>query len=77
MSEPREIDETAAVLEVVVDGAKCQGHNRCMAVCPEVFEADELGYSVVKLPRVGPELAERVRLAEANCPERAITVTST
>lgn len=75
MNEPREIDETAGILEVVVDGARCQGHNRCMAVCPEVFEADEFGYSVVKMPRVGPELAERVRLAEANCPERAIAVT--
>ena len=62
------------MLEVVVDGAKCQGHNRCMVTCPEVFEADEFGYSVVKMPRVGPELAEKVRLAEANCPERAITV---
>jgi ferredoxin len=75
MSEPGEIEETARMLEVVVDGAKCQGHNRCMAACPEVFEADEFGYSVVKMPRVGPELADRVRLAEANCPERAITVT--
>jgi ferredoxin len=65
----------ARILEVSVDGAKCQGHNRCMALCPEVFEADEFGYSVVKRPHVDPELAEKVRLAEANCPERAITVT--
>jgi ferredoxin len=70
------VDETP-MLEVVVDGAKCQGHNRCMAACPEVFEADEFGYAVVKTPRVGPELAEGVHLAEANCPERAITVSST
>jgi ferredoxin len=62
------------LLRVAVDGRKCQGHNRCMALCPEVFEADELGYSVVKTPRVGRELEEKVRLAEANCPERAITV---
>jgi ferredoxin len=62
------------ILRVSVDGAKCQGHNRCMAVCPEVFEADEFGYSVVKMPSVGPELADRVRLAEANCPERAVIV---
>ena len=70
-------DETSAAngtVGVSVDGAKCQGHNRCMAVCPEVFEADEFGYAVVSMPRVGPDLAEKARLAEANCPERAITV---
>lgn len=65
----------ATWLRVAVDGRKCQGHNRCMALCPEVFEADELGYSVVRMDRVGPELEEKVRLAEANCPEHAITVT--
>lgn len=67
-------ERAEGVLRVSVDGAKCQGHNRCMALCPEVFEADEFGYSVVKMPSVGPELADKVRLAEANCPERAITV---
>ncbi len=66
---------TGRVLRVAVDGRKCQGHNRCMALCPDVFEADEYGYSVVKQPEVGPELEAKVRLAEQNCPERAITVT--
>lgn len=61
-------------LEVRVDSGRCQGHNRCIVICPEVFEADEYGYSLVKMPRVGPELAERVRAAEANCPENAISV---
>ena len=60
---------------VEVDGRKCQGHNRCMALCPEVFEADELGYSVVKRPEIGAELEEKAHLAEQNCPEHAITVT--
>lgn len=65
----------ATFLSVAVDATRCQGHNRCMALCPEVFEADELGYAVVKMDRVGSALEERVRLAEANCPEHAITVT--
>ena len=65
---------TGRRLRINVDGRKCQGHNRCMALCPEVFEADEYGYSVVKQPEVGPELEKKVRLAEQNCPERAITV---
>jgi ferredoxin len=68
-------ESSSKTLTVAVDGAKCQGHNRCMVLCPEVFEADELGYSVVKTDRVGPELADKVRLAETNCPEHAITVT--
>jgi ferredoxin len=73
------IDDAGTVADdavsVRVDGEKCQGHNRCIAICPEVFEADELGYAVVRLDRVGPDLADKVRLAEANCPERAIAVT--
>ena len=60
---------------VEVDGRKCQGHNRCVALCPEVFEADELGYSVVKQSEIGAELEYKARLAEQNCPEHAITVT--
>jgi ferredoxin len=67
-------DGATGEVTVSVDGDKCQGHNRCMAVCPEVFEADEFGYAVVKRDRVGPDLADKARLAEANCPERAITV---
>lgn len=61
-------------VRVEVDGQRCQGHNRCVIACPEVFESDEYGYSVVKLPEVGPELEPQVRLAEADCPENAITV---
>jgi ferredoxin len=60
---------------VEVDGKRCQGHNRCVAICPEVFEADEYGFSVVKQPQVSPDLEQKVRLAEANCPENAISVT--
>lgn len=67
--------EEGGVLSVRVDGKRCQGHNRCIAICPEVFDADEYGYSVVKQPEVGPELEEKVRLAEQNCPENAISVT--
>ena len=63
------------VLHVRVDGARCQGHNRCVAICPEVFDTDDLGYSVVTKPEVGPELDAKVRLAEQNCPENAISVT--
>jgi ferredoxin len=71
----KEQTPTGPILHVAVDGRFCQGHNRCIALCPEVFAADEYGYSVVIRPEVGPELEEKVRLAEQNCPERAIKVT--
>ena len=55
-------------------GAKCQGHNRCYALAPELFDVDDYGQSVVIGDgTVPPELAEKARLAVANCPEYAIT----
>ena len=52
----------------------CQGHNRCRALAPQIFEVDELSYSVVIVDEVPPELEERALLAVRNCPERAISI---
>lgn len=62
-------------MRLVLDNAKCQGHGRCMAVAPELFESDEEGYAVLLVE--GPIAADQeahARLAEANCPEFAIQV---
>jgi ferredoxin len=75
-STPPARDPRDGWVHVEVDATRCQGHNRCVIICPEVFETDEFGFSVVKLPEVGPELNEKVRLAEANCPEEAIRLAS-
>ena len=32
-----------STLKVRVDRDKCQGHNRCKALAPELFELDEYG----------------------------------
>lgn len=62
-------------VRVSVDGAKCQGHNRCYALAPLLFDVDEYGQSVVIGDgTVAPELAEKARLAVANCPEYAISI---
>jgi len=62
------------MIRVKVDGSKCQGHNRCFALAPELFELDEYGYSHERNKGVvPPELEEKARLAVANCPERAIS----
>ena len=31
------------MIRVHVDPEKCQGHNRCYAIAPELFDVDELG----------------------------------
>jgi ferredoxin len=62
-------------LSVRVDRERCQGHNRCYAVAPELFELDDLGNArEVGDGRVPPELQEKARLAVANCPEEAVSI---
>ncbi len=63
------------MMRVRVDGAKCQGHNRCYALAQELFDVDDYGYSHERNDGVvPPELEEKARLAVANCPERAISI---
>lgn len=62
-------------MRIVLDNDKCQGHGRCYALAPELFESDEEGYSVLKAEGEVPgDLEEKARLAADNCPEFAIEV---
>ncbi|MEP7202190.1 MAG: ferredoxin [Ilumatobacteraceae bacterium] len=61
-------------MRVTVDGDKCHGHQMCAIAAPEVFGSDEYGNAVVRLDPVPEALEQSVRRAEANCPERAITL---
>ena len=62
-------------LKVRVDREKCQGHNRCKALAPELFELDEYGNArEVGDGKVPPELAEKAYLAKSNCPEFAVEI---
>ena len=62
-------------VRVYLDYRSCQGHTRCHAFAPETFELDELGHAMqVGDGDVAPEHQHRVRLAAANCPEYAITI---
>ena len=61
-------------VRVRIDRDRCQGHNRCRALAPEVFDVDELGYGVPISEEVSGPAVDRARLAERNCPERAICV---
>jgi ferredoxin len=61
---------------VHVDPDKCQGHNRCYSIAPDLFDVDDLGMSSeIGLGLVPAELVDAARRAEANCPEHAVAVT--
>ena len=63
-------------LKVHVDSQRCQGHNRCYSIAPELFEIDEYGNSRAKGDgAVPPALEEKARLAAKNCPEHAVRLT--
>ncbi len=59
---------------VLVVGNVIVQPGRCYVLAPEVFGPDEYGHSEVLLDEVPPELHEKARIAEANCPERAISI---
>ncbi len=62
-------------MRVFVDEEKCQGHNRCFAIAPELFDVDDYGTAFALNDGVVPgELEDKARLAAANCPEFAITI---
>lgn len=62
-------------MRIVFDREKCQGHGRCYALSPELFESDDEGYAVLLVTGEVPEAhQEDARLAADNCPEFAISV---
>jgi ferredoxin len=64
------------IFRVHVDPDKCQGHNRCYSVSPDLFELDDLGMSSEAGTGLVPAgLVSLARLAVANCPEHAISLT--
>jgi ferredoxin len=62
-------------MKIKVEGEKCQGHNRCFVVAPDLFEVDDFGYAhETNDGVVPPEQEDKARRAVANCPERAIII---
>lgn len=62
-------------MRIVLESDKCQGHNRCYALAPELFDVDDYGQSVLLVNGDIPaDLVDKARLAAANCPEFAIKV---
>jgi ferredoxin len=69
------LGQEGAVVKVRVDPEKCQGHNRCYSLAPELFEVDDYGYARAAGDGIVPaELEGKARLAAANCPEFAVII---
>ena len=59
-----------------INQEKCQGHNRCHAIAPELVNIDDYGNAHERDGGiVPPGLEVKARLATANCPEFAIEIT--
>jgi len=62
-------------LRVRVDRERCQGHARCFALAPELFELDQWGNGRERGDgSVAAALEAKARLAQANCPEIAVEI---
>ena len=62
-------------MKIRVDQDRCQGHNRCKAIAPKLFELDDFGNAKeVGDGRVPSDMQEKAALARANCPEAAIEI---
>lgn len=58
-----------------IDTDKCTGHGRCYTLAPEVFgEDDEGNGTVIFLGELSGDLLSSAQLAEANCPESAVSI---
>jgi len=65
-------------MRVRIDQDRCEGHGRCYATAPEVFEPDDIGNGhEVGDGNVSAGLDHKARVAVANCPEMAITIEET
>lgn len=61
-------------MKVMVDGERCTGHGRCYILAPEVYDADDDGYSIPGERVVPAGMEAKARQGAANCPEEAIGV---
>ena len=66
--------ESTGGRRIHIDRDRCSGHGRCYSLEPEIFAADDEGFTVVLLDPVPREQEAAVRRAIDNCPERAISL---
>lgn len=62
------------VARLSLDSEECQGHGRCYALAPGLFDCDDSGYAIVLVDHpVGDEIRAARQAVDA-CPERAIAL---
>jgi ferredoxin len=61
-------------MQVAVDGNVCQGHARCNALAPEIFELDDWGHAVAGEREVPAGHEEDAARAVRSCPEGALSI---
>ena len=62
-------------MKVRIDPERCQGHNRCCELAPELFDSDELGQAIARDDGVIPPGKEaQAQLCVDSCPEYAIEI---
>lgn len=63
-------------MRIFVDDTLCSGHGRCYSLAPEVFFADDDGFSLQRGQEfdVSPEHEAAARAGAAACPEGAIKI---
>lgn len=60
------------LVKIIVDSHLCQGHARCVTICPDVFDIDDQGKGIVIRDAVSADLIEDMDEAVMACPESAI-----
>jgi ferredoxin len=61
-------------MRVTIDESRCEGHARCVARAPELFDVDDEGNSFVLRDDVDASLQDAALSAVDACPERAISL---
>jgi ferredoxin len=62
-------------MKVQIDHDKCQGHGRCYTLAPALFGEDDEGTGqVIGDGTVAEDQTQAAYLAEANCPEGAVSI---
>ena len=57
-----------------IDETKCEGHARCVARAPDLFDVDDDGKSFLLVDQVPNDQEEAAKSAVQACPERAISI---
>lgn len=60
-------------LKPSIDTDACNGHGRCYATAPDIFDCDDDGFPVVVGVADTDDARRELDRAISNCPERAIS----